>query len=78
MTAKAYMMISTKHGQIDNVSEKLKHLDNVKGLHQIYGTWDIIVIIEAESMEGVNDLLSEAKKIEEVTGTETFICSDVN
>ena len=77
MPAQAYMLISTKHGKIDEVSERLMKLKYVADIRQVYGPWDIVATLKTKSMADLNDFLGEIKQFKNVTATETLICSDV-
>lgn len=77
MAAAAYMLITTAHGKIDEVSERLMKFKEIDDIHQIYGPWDIIVKIKTKTMADLRDFLEKVRQVKDVTGTETLIASDV-
>ena len=51
MTARAFILISTDLGAERDVFEELKTIPNVVDLSLVYGVYDIVATVEAESME---------------------------
>lgn len=72
---KAYIMIRTKPGTSEKVVEEIKR--RVKGVLQadsVYGRFDAIVIIEAPSLEELNEIVYKVvEKEPNIIHTETSI-----
>lgn len=72
---KAYIMIRTKPGTSEKVVEEIKR--RVKGILQadsVYGRFDAIVIIEAPSLEELNEIVYKVvEKEPNIIHTETSI-----
>ena len=59
MPAKAFVLIETVVGKTKEVVDKLRQLDGVKSVDPVTGPYDIIAIIESESMNDIGDLVTE-------------------
>ena len=71
---KAYMVIKLSMSNTQKVIEKLKQINEIKQISNLAGIYDLMLEIEAESVEVINDLLVE--KIDLIDGiidTNTFI-----
>ncbi|MGD8505104.1 MAG: Lrp/AsnC ligand binding domain-containing protein [Candidatus Bathyarchaeota archaeon] len=70
----AYVLVSTEVGSEDEVLEDLKKLDTVKEAHCVYGTYDIVARIEADSMDELKEATTwKVRKINKVRDTLTMI-----
>jgi len=58
MTAKAFVLIETKVGNSKNVVNKLKGLAGVKSADSVTGPYDVIAIVESESLNDIGDLIT--------------------
>ena len=73
MAAKAFVLIETAVGSTKEVSTALKQLKGVKSVDPVTGPYDIIVIIEAESLNDIGDLVTG--KIHPIAGiSRTVTC----
>ena len=55
----AFVLISTDVGTEGEVLARLKGMEGVKEVHQVYGAYDIITKLDAESMEGLKGMVEE-------------------
>ena len=58
MAAKAFVLIETLVGRTREVSIALKQLNGVKSVDAVTGPYDIIAIIEGESLNEIGDLVT--------------------
>jgi len=73
MTAKAFVLIETAVGRTKEVTATLKHLQGVKSVDSVTGPYDIITIIEAETLNDIGDLVTG--KIHPIAGiSRTVTC----
>ena len=73
MTAKAFVLIETVVGRTRDVVASIKHLGGVKSVDTVTGPYDIIVIVEAESLNEIGDLVTG--KIHPIVGiSRTVTC----
>ena len=58
MGAKAFVLIEVAVGRTKEVATALQQLDGVKSVNPVTGPYDIITIIEAESLNDIGDLVT--------------------
>ncbi len=70
----AYVLVNTEMGSEDEVLKKLKKFRSVKEAHTVYGTYDIVAKVDAESMESLKEITAfKLRKIDKVRDTLTMI-----
>ena len=73
MAAKAFILIETAVGRNKEVAGALEQLKGVKSVNIVTGPYDIIAIIEVESLNDIGDLVTG--KIHPITGiSRTVTC----
>ena len=73
MAAKAFVLIETAVGKSKEVVAKVRQLEGVKSVDPVTGPYDIITIIEAESLNDIGDLVTG--KIHPIAGiSRTVTC----
>ena len=73
MTAKAFVLIETAVGKTKEVVAKISQLEGVKSVDPVTGPYDVIAIVEAESLNNIGDLVTS--KIHPVSGiSRTVTC----
>ncbi len=56
--ANAFILITSELGSETDVMKELKKIDETKEAHKVYGVYDIIARIEADTMENLKDVIS--------------------
>jgi DNA-binding Lrp family transcriptional regulator len=70
----AFVLINSEVGGEDQVLKELKKIKNVREAHIIYGAYDIIVKIEAESLDALRDIVTKRiRRLDKVRSTLTSI-----
>ena len=73
MAAKAFVLIETAVGRTKEVATALEKLEGVKSVDPVTGPYDIIAVVEAESLNNIGDLVTG--KIHPITGiSRTVTC----
>jgi len=73
MAAKAFILMETAVGKNKEVVASLRQLKGVKSVDSVTGPYDVIAIVEAESLNDIGDLVTG--KIHPVAGiTRTVTC----
>ena len=67
MAAKAFVLIETVVGKSKEVVAALKHLDGVKSVDTVTGPYDVIAVIEAETLSDIGEIITG--KIHPIVGT---------
>ncbi|MFC1928021.1 Lrp/AsnC ligand binding domain-containing protein [Chloroflexota bacterium] len=73
MATKAYVLIETVVGKNKEVVNALRQVPGMKSVDVVTGVYDIIAVIEAESLSDIGDIVTG--KIHPVTGiSRTVTC----
>ena len=73
MGAKAFVLIETWVGRNKDVVVALKQLEGVNSVDTVTGNYDVIVVVEAESLSDIGDIV--IKKIQSIAGiSRTVTC----
>lgn len=73
MAAKAFVLIETAVGKNKEVTAALTELEGVKSVDTVTGPYDIIALIEGETLNDIGDLVT--KKIHPTPGiSRTVTC----
>jgi len=59
MAAKAFVLIETAVGRTKEVATALRRLKGVKSVDPVTGPYDVIAIIEAETLNDIGDIVTE-------------------
>ena len=71
--AKAFLLIEVVVGRIKEVDTGLRRLKGVKSVDRVTGPYDIIAVVEAETLNEIGDLVTQ--KIHPVNGiSRTLTC----
>ena len=69
------MLLTVEIGSGKEVLDSLKEMPDVKEVHQLYGVYDIIIHVEAETKEELKDLISNRIKcMRKIKSTMIMIC----
>jgi DNA-binding Lrp family transcriptional regulator len=73
MAAKAFVLVETAVGRSKDVASALKQLPGVKSVDAVTGPYDVIIVIEGESLTDIGDLVTS--KIHPIPGiSRTVTC----
>ena len=73
MTAKAFILMETAVGKNKEVVASLKQLKGIQSVDSVTGPYDVIAVVEAESLNDIGDLVT--RKIHPVAGiSRTVTC----
>jgi len=73
----AYVLINTDMGSEEKVINDLDKVEEVKEVYGVYGVYDLIVRVEAETMEKLKTVISDSiRALENVRSTLTMIVVD--
>ncbi|MHA1303141.1 MAG: Lrp/AsnC ligand binding domain-containing protein [Candidatus Heimdallarchaeaceae archaeon] len=73
--ATAFILINSEIGEEKAVLEQLLGMSNVKEAHVVYGVYDLIAKLEADTMESLKKIVTEnLRMLENVRSTMTMIC----
>jgi len=59
MAAKAFVLVTTAVGQTKNVLTGIKKIAGIKSVDAVMGPYDIIAVVEGESVDTVGKMITE-------------------
>jgi DNA-binding Lrp family transcriptional regulator len=75
---RAYVSINTEIGSESRVLEELKNVEGVEDAHGLWGVYDIIVSIKAETVDKLKSIITKKiEKIGKVNSKLTLLTSDI-
>jgi len=70
----AYVLMNTELGQEADVVDALKGVEGIKNAHALYGIYDVIAEVEADSMDKIKEIVfTKIRRLENVRTTITLI-----
>lgn len=70
----AFVLINTDTGSEGGVSAKLREIEEVTEVYGVYGVYDLVVRVEAETLEQLKDIISNRiRNFDNVRSTLTMI-----
>ncbi len=67
-------MITSESGTEDEVTEELNKIENVKEAHSVYGMYDVVVKVEADTMDQLKNVVhKQIRGMNKVRSTLTMI-----
>jgi DNA-binding Lrp family transcriptional regulator len=71
---KAFVLMNAELGSEDSLVSDLRKLDSVNEVYQVYGVYDIVAQVEADTMEKVKETITwKLRKLNGVKSTLTMI-----
>jgi len=71
---KAFVLMNAELGSEESIVNELKKLDGVKEIYQVYGVYDIVAQVEANTMDKVKETITwKLRKLNGVKSTITMI-----
>ena len=72
---KAFTLINAELGK--DITDDLKKIPEVKQIYSVYGVYDYIIRVEANSMEKLKDVISsKVRQVKNIRSTLTMIVID--
>ena len=72
---KAYVLLNVEIDSKKEVLDSLKEIPEVKETYQLYGVYDLIIHVEAGTMQEIKDLIAERiRVIGKIRSTLALIC----
>lgn len=70
----SYVLINIEPGSEEEVLNEVRKVPNVKDCHRIYGLYDMIAKVEADSMDGLKEIITwKIRRLPGVRSTVTTI-----
>ena len=73
----AFVLINSELGKEESVLKELRSIENVKETHLVFGVYDIIAKVEAESIEKIKEIVAfKIRRIRDVRSTLTMTVAE--
>ena len=70
----AFVLINVEIGSEDEVLKELRKLSNVKESYVVYGVYDVVAKVEADSMDKLKEIVTwKIRRLDRVRSTLTMI-----
>jgi DNA-binding Lrp family transcriptional regulator len=70
---RAFVLANTDMGSEDEVQSELKKVEGIVGVYQVYGVYDVVVEVEAESDQKLKEIVfSRIRVLKHVRSTLTL------
>ena len=70
----AFVLINSEIGAEEELLKDLKKIENVKEAYSVYGVYDIIVKVEADTMERLKEIVTwKIRRLDKVRSTLTMV-----
>jgi DNA-binding Lrp family transcriptional regulator len=72
--ASAFVLINTEIGSESEVLDQLKKIDSVEESYMVYGVYDVVAKVSAETMEKLKEIVTwKVRRLDKVRSTLTII-----
>ena len=72
----AFVLINVEAGSEEEVIQELRGIENISEVHLVYGAYDFVVKIEAETQQKVKETITwKIRRIEKIRSTQTLMIS---
>ena len=73
----AFVLINAEVGSEDEVVKGLRRVEHVKEAYLVYGVYDIIAKVEAETMDKLKEVIaSKVRRVNKVSSTLTMMVTE--
>ena len=70
-------MVNVTPGKEKQVYNAIKEMKNVRDVYHVFGEFDFVVIIEAQSLSDLNRTVDSIREIDGVTKTQTVVGAEI-
>jgi DNA-binding Lrp family transcriptional regulator len=71
--SKAFVLVNTNLGSEAEVKSELEKVEGIVGVHDVYGVYDLVVEVEAESQQKLKEIIfSKIRMLKNVRSTLTL------
>ena len=71
---RAYVLLNVEIDSTREVLDSLKEIPEVKDTYQLYGVYDFIIHVEADTIQEIKDLIERIRGIQEIRSALPLIC----
>ena len=72
--ASAFVLINTETGSESEVLDELRKIDEVKESYMVYGVYDVVATVSADTMEKLKEIVTwKVRRLDKVRSTLTML-----
>jgi len=73
----SYVLINVEPGSEEKILNQVRKVPNVKECHRVYGVYDMVAKVEADSLEGLKEIVTwKIRRLDGVRSTLTTIAME--
>ena len=65
----AFVMLNTVPNQMERVLEKIREIEGVEEAYMLYGVYDIVAVVKAETTEELKGIILRIRTVKHVLST---------
>jgi len=69
----AFVMVNTVPNQIESVLDKIREIEDVEEAYMLYGVYDILAVVKAETPEELKGIILRIRTVNHVLNTLTLM-----
>ena len=74
ITMKAFVLLNTELGMETKITEALKGVEEITNIYSLYGIYDIIIEMEADTMDRIKEVVfNKVRRLDNVKSTITLL-----
>ncbi|HID43492.1 MAG TPA: Lrp/AsnC family transcriptional regulator [Archaeoglobaceae archaeon] len=70
-------MVNVSPGSEKKVYNEIKQMKNIRDIYHVFGEFDFVVIIQADSLSELNRTVDNIRELEGITKTQTVVGAEI-
>lgn len=70
-------MVNVSPGSEKKVYNEIKQMKNIRDIYHVFGEFDFVVIIQADSLSELNRTVDDIRELEGITKTQTVVGAEI-
>lgn len=70
-------MVNVSPGNEKKIYNEVKQRENIRDIYHVFGEFDFVIIIEADSLSELNKAVDEIRDLQGITKTQTVVGAEI-
>lgn len=70
-------MVNVSPGNEKKIYNEVKQRENIRDIYHVFGEFDFVIIIDAESLTELNKTVDQIRDLEGITKTQTVVGAEI-
>jgi DNA-binding Lrp family transcriptional regulator len=70
-------MVNVSPGSEKKVYNEVKQMKNIRDIYHVFGEFDFVIIIQADSLSDLNRTVDEIRSLSGITKTQTVVGAEI-